>query len=45
MRYDGDPQAWVYERYNWKDDFWDEYNADVGTPEKLMLAMIVEGLC
>lgn len=45
LRYDDEaPEAWVLEPYKWSDEIWDEYDAEVGTPEQLMLSMIVEGI-
>jgi hypothetical protein len=46
LRYDGDaPEAWVLEPYKWSDEFWDEYDAEAGTPESLMISMIVDSFC
>ena len=42
LKYTGNEKAWVYQPYRWSDEYWDERNMESGTPEDLMLTMIVE---
>lgn len=46
IKYLGDPEKWEYQPYRFADNFWDhEHGLEVGTPETLMLGMLVKLGC
>jgi len=45
LKFLGDAKKWEYQPYRWSDEFWDEGQAERGTPGDLMLAMLVDTLC
>ncbi len=45
MKYLGTSEKWEFEPYRYSDEYWDDRETDVGTPEDLILGSIVEKLC
>ncbi len=45
MKFLGNAESWELQPYRWSDECWDQRSAEVGTPEELMLSMIVGTLC
>ncbi|OGP87285.1 MAG: hypothetical protein A2Y95_06245 [Deltaproteobacteria bacterium RBG_13_65_10] len=45
LRFMGAAERWGYQLYRNSDEYWDHCAPEGGTPEDLMLSMIVERLC
>lgn len=45
LRYLGSAEEWEHQPYRWSDECWVEEEMERGTPEGLMLSMVVEHLC
>ena len=45
LKFMGTAQRWEYQPYRYSDEYWDDRDTEQGTPEDLMLSMIVERLC
>ena len=44
MRFLGSEETWEYQPYRYSDEEWDLRNAEVGTPEELLLSMVLDQL-
>jgi len=45
LKFMGIAERWEYQPYRYSDEYWDHRGTEIGTPEDLMLSMIVERLC
>ena len=45
LKFMGNAEKWEYQPYRWSDEYWDDRDVELGTPEDLMLSMIVERFC
>lgn len=45
LKFMGGTEKWEYQPYRYSDEYWDDRDTEVGTPEDLMLSMVVERLC
>jgi len=45
LKFLGSPESWEFQPYRYSDEYWDHRDTEIGTPEDLMLSMIVERIC
>ena len=45
LKFLGSAKEWEYQPYRYSDEYWDERDVEIGTPEDLILPGIVERLC
>lgn len=45
LKFMGSAEKWEHQPYRYSDEYWDDRETETGTPEDLMLSMIVERLC
>ena len=45
LRFLGSMESWEFQPYRWSDECWDQRSIEIGTPEGLLLSMIVAGFC
>jgi hypothetical protein len=45
LRFTGNAKKWEYQPYRYSDEYWDDRDTEIGTPEDLLLSMVVERLC
>ena len=43
LRFLGTPDRWEYQPYRYSDEYWDNRSTEVGTPEELLLSMVLDG--
>ena len=44
LRFLGSAERWEHQPYRYSDEYWDRRSREVGTPEELLLSMVVDGL-
>jgi hypothetical protein len=45
LKFLGSAAKWEYQPYRYADECWDDREAEIGTPEELILSGVVERLC
>jgi len=45
LKFLGNAMKWEYQPYRYSDEYWDDRETEIGTPEDLILSGIVERLC